>query len=86
VDGTQCNDVGAPYNEAFPDPTDPDGGAHAGLDYCKTGIPGQHTIVAELHLDNHNPVKDSAGKTISDSIKITVPGGDAGAPKDAGKD
>ncbi|MFI5306015.1 MAG: hypothetical protein ACHQ53_01605 [Polyangiales bacterium] len=73
VDGTACNDTGVPYNAAgSTSPID------AGLDYCPS-ISGTHTITLELHNDDHSAVKDSAGKTISDMITITVPAaGDAG--------
>jgi hypothetical protein len=83
-DGKQCNSPGAPYNEAFPDPTEDAAGPHAGLDYCKTGVTGDHLITVELHHDNHSPVNGSDGKVVSDSVHIKVPGGDAGGPKDAG--
>ena len=83
-DGKQCNSVGAPYNEAFPDPTEDAAGPHAGLDYCKTGVTGNHLITVELHHENHSPVNGSDGKVVSDSVHIKVPGGDAGGPKDAG--
>ena len=73
VDGSACNDTGSPYNAAGE--ASPIG---AGLDYCPH-IAGSHKITLELHNDDHSPVKDSNGKTISDSITITASEeGDAG--------
>jgi hypothetical protein len=63
----------APYNAAgAASPID------AGLDYCRH-IAGSHKVTVELHNDDHSAVKDSSGKTISDSITImAVEDGDAG--------
>ena len=56
-----------------------------GLDYCKGGIPGVHTVTVSLHDTNHAAIKDAAGKPVEASITITAaPEGDGGAPKDGG--
>lgn len=84
VDGSQCNDhtdLGAlkPYNTVVP--SDQDGGPTdgnsfaAGIDYCNgapANITGKHTIIAELHKDDGSPVLGPDGKTVSDSISVTV--------------
>src|SRR5262249_47708682 len=69
VDGDNCNDVGLPANAE--DITTPIG---AGLDYCKSGIPGAHVVKLELHNDDHSVTKNAAGNAVSDTINITVTG------------
>ena len=83
VDGTKCNDPGdatttpptvaQPYNGAIYSLTSP---ATAGLDYCESGggtIAGPHTIVLELHDENHAPINDPVtGTVISASVAITA--------------
>lgn len=67
VDGTDCNDTGLPANaETSKNPV------AIGLDYCKKGIAGTHVVVLELHNDDHSPVKNAAGTTVSDTITITA--------------
>jgi len=81
VDNASCNDPATPtlYNAAgFMSPI------NAGLDYCKGGVAGSHTIILELHRNDHTPVKGADGKVISDSVQITALEEDGGAPKDAG--
>jgi hypothetical protein len=69
VDGDNCNDVGLPANAE--DVTNP---ISAGLDYCKSGIPGAHVVKLELHNDDHSVTKNAAGNPVSDQINITVTG------------
>jgi hypothetical protein len=68
VDGTACNDpnAGGPYNN---DATSDSAAVH--LAPCPTAT-GAHTIVAELHHDDHSPVVDSSGATISSTIHVTA--------------
>jgi hypothetical protein len=68
IDGSACNDpANNIYNNAgAASPID------AGFDYCPM-ISGSHTLKIELHNDDHSPVKDAGGTTISDSITVTVP-------------
>lgn len=92
VDGSQCNDhtaLGAlkAYNTVVPSDDDAgpmdDKSFAAGIDYCNgapANITGKHTIIAELHKDDGSPVLGAGGKTVSDSITITV----SLAPDDGG--
>jgi hypothetical protein len=69
VDDASCNDPATPtlYNAAgFASPM------NAGLDYCKKGVGGKHTIILELHNNDHTPIKDAAGKVVSDSVHINA--------------
>jgi hypothetical protein len=94
VDGPQCNDKnanGTPKSFNTVVPTDEDSGPsvpnafHAGIDYCAgapANITGSHTITLELHHNDGSPVTGGDGKTVSDSVKITV----QLAPDDGGTD
>jgi len=69
VDGTACNDTAsaAPYNiaaNASP--------AAANFSFCPTAD-GAHTIVLELHNDDHTPFQIN-GQTVSATIAITTSG------------
>jgi hypothetical protein len=68
VDGAACNDpnAGAPYNN---DATST--AATVKLGVCPTAT-GAHTIVAELHHDDHSPVLDSSGAVISATVHVTA--------------
>jgi hypothetical protein len=66
VDGMACNNVAAnkPYNNAcWSSPID------AILSFCPTAA-GTHTIVLELHNNDHTPVLDGSGQVVSSSVGI----------------
>jgi len=70
IDGTACNDTasGAPYNiaaNASP--------AAANFSLCTTAD-GPHTVVLELHNDDHSPYLGADGKVVSATISITTSG------------
>ncbi len=69
IDGTACNDTGsgAPYNiaaNASP--------AAANFGFCPTAD-GAHTIVLELHNDDHTPYQVN-GQTVSATVAVTTSG------------
>jgi hypothetical protein len=69
IDGTACNDTasGAPYNVAANGSP-----AIANFALCPTAD-GAHTIVLELHNDDHTPYQVN-GQTVSATISITTSG------------
>jgi hypothetical protein len=69
IDGTACNDTtgGAPYNV-----TANSSPAAANFGFCPTAD-GPHTIVLELHNDDHTPYQVN-GQTVSATISITTSG------------
>jgi hypothetical protein len=79
-DNSPCTPSGAPYNNASP--LAEDGGAtpfspiNAIMSSCANtdAINGSHTVLLELHSDQHAPIKDSTGKTISASVQFTAAG------------
>lgn len=59
VDGSACNDTGAPYNNAgAASPTD------AKLALCEQST-GPHAVAVELHNDDHSPVQDADGNVVA---------------------
>lgn len=69
IDGTACNDTasGAPYNIASNGSP-----AAANFGLCPTAD-GPHTIVLELHNDDHTPYQIN-GQTVSATVKVTTSG------------
>jgi hypothetical protein len=69
IDGATCNDTasGSPYNVAAN--ASP---AVANFGFCTTAD-GPHTIVLELHNDDHSPFQVN-GQTVSATISITTSG------------
>jgi hypothetical protein len=70
VDGSACTPEGGPYNNEAHAP----GTANAILSSCPMAN-GAHTVMLELHHDDHSPVKDASGNTIAASVMVTVTGG-----------
>jgi hypothetical protein len=71
VDGSACTPMGAPYNNA----ANTSGPVNAILSSCPMAtINGPHTILLELHHDDHTPVQVN-GATVSASVMITASGG-----------
>ncbi len=69
VDGMACTPSGQPYNTAaIKNP------AEAVLSDCPM-VNGMHTALLELHHDDHSPITDSSGKTISATVSFTASGG-----------
>ena len=69
VDGATCNDPTAlgPYNnDGFASPIP------INLSKCPA-VTGAHTVVAELHNDDHSFYKDQTGSHVTSSITITAP-------------
>jgi hypothetical protein len=76
VDGHNCDDHenGEIHSYNAEGATSPIG---AGLDYCTDAVMGvpaekQYSIVVGLYDDKEAPVMNSAGKPVTDSIKINV--------------
>jgi hypothetical protein len=69
IDGTACNDTAsaAPYNIASNGSP-----AAANFGFCPTAD-GAHTIVLELHNDDHTPFQVN-GQTVSATVKVTTSG------------
>jgi hypothetical protein len=68
IDGSACNDPsGPPYNVAAN--ASP---GQANFGFCKTPD-GAHTIVLELHNDDHSPYQVN-GQTVSATISVTASG------------
>jgi hypothetical protein len=67
IDGTACNDPADPYNVAANGSP-----AVANFGLCPTAD-GAHTVVLELHNDDHSPYTVN-GQTVSTTIKITTSG------------
>jgi hypothetical protein len=72
VDGAACTPSGSPYNNASGAP--PVTSVNAILSDCPT-VNGAHTVTMELHHDNHTPITNASGATISASVMITATGG-----------
>ncbi len=69
IDGTACNDTtsGAPYNN-----TANGSPASANFGLCPT-TDGPHTVVLELHNDDHTPYLVN-GQTVSATVTLTTSG------------
>jgi hypothetical protein len=81
MDNSPCTPTGSPYNNASP-LAEADGGAtpfspiNAIMSSCgaSDAIDGMHTVVIELHSDNHAAIVGANGKTISASVTFTAAG------------
>jgi hypothetical protein len=68
VDGALCNDPAAPgpyNNDGFVSPIP------IKLDKCPM-ISGMHTVIAELHNDDHSTYKNQSGNPVTSTIVITA--------------
>jgi hypothetical protein len=70
IDGTACTPSGQPYNNAATSA----GPVNAILSSCPM-VNGMHTVTLELHADDHSPIKDASGATISAQVAFTATGG-----------
>ncbi len=75
-----CTPMNAPYNNASP--LAEDGGVtpfspmNAIMSECANTDPvdGSHTLLLELHADDHSAIVDATGKTISATAQFTATG------------
>ena len=71
VDTAACTPTGSPYNnDGFASPI------NAIMSNCPASdaIDGSHTVTLELHSDQHAPIVDGTGKTISGTVQFTAAG------------
>ena len=71
-----CTPAGAPYNNATPLAAGQGSPVNAIISSCASSDPadGPHTVLLELHSDQHAPIDDANGKTISQTVSFTATG------------